>query len=173
MLVYITDVEASVWEQCPGLDLLTEFKKFKEQEGEERSSNIIKSIFYIWDPKSNLRDSGYDEASLIKDMNENVIGDSDFDWEDYEDFKAFYMDHNLSEAENLLKKYRNEIDGLDQLLSTWKWTKEDAAERAKLVSTYKALFDDYLEVKAQVDIEHESLSEMRGGYTKSKFENYG
>ena len=55
----------NIWDEYPDLDIIEVFRKLRKDEGEEKSNNILKAIYYIYDPKSDKRDSGFTEEELI------------------------------------------------------------------------------------------------------------
>lgn len=170
--IIVESPEDNIWKVNPSLELISEFKDFKQQEGEERSSNILKAIYYIWDPKSNLRDSGIKEDQLLRDVTSNILGD-DFNWDDYEEIRNAYLNFNITKLESLLLRYEKEIEDLNAMLETWKWDKKDVVQRGKAVAQYKALFDEYISTAEKARMEAEELSDMLGGYQKSMLESFG
>ncbi len=171
--IRIEDPDENIWKTNPSLKLISDFEDFKEKEGEDRSSSILKAIFYIWDPKSELRDSGVSESQLIEDVTKNLINDPDFNWDDYDHIKTLYQETNITKIEGLLLRYEKEIHDLNTILEDWKWNKKEIKDRAAAVSQYKVLFDEYVEVKDKVKMETDELSEMYGGYQKSMLEDFG
>lgn len=171
--IIVNSPSDNIWEINKELEIITEFRQLKKDEGEFKSSQILKAIYYIWDPKSNINNSGFDEDKLIQDVTETLIGDPDFKWEDYEAIKQVYLENNLSKNEKLLLKYRKEIQGLSDLLDTWAWSKSDAKTKGEVVSQYKRLFEDLKEVETKFLMEKHEMEEMLGNYVKSRFERYG
>lgn len=170
--VVVENPEENIWDTNPGLELITEFRDFKAKEGEIKSSNIIKAIYYIWDPKSPLRDSGLPEEKLIEDNTKNIIGDKNFNWDDYEDIKEFYLKYNISKIEALLLQYEDEVKGLNELLADWPWTKKGVKEKSFAVSQYKGLFESLMEISDKVRADASDEMEMRAGYQKTMVEMY-
>lgn len=174
-MALITDInpDITIWEQNPGLQFITEFKLLRLKEGDERSSNIIKSIFYIWDPKSKVRDSGLTEEQLIADMNLNLIGDENFNWHEYWEFKEFFIEKNISKLEALYMEHEQEIHELKLMLSEWKWGKKDTTQKAAAMKQHKQLLEEAAELKQKISQEAEENVILEGGYTKSLVEGFG
>lgn len=174
-MALITDInpDITIWEQNPGLQFITEFKLLRLKEGDEHSSNIIKSIFYIWDPKSKLADSGLTEEQLIKDMNTNLIGDPDFNWHEYWEFKEFFIESNISKLESLYLEHLQEIHDLKVMLSEWKWGKKDTSQKAAAMKQHKMLIEEAAELKQKISQDAEENVVLEGGYTKSFIEGLG
>lgn len=171
--IVVDNPEIDVWVENPSLGMIEEFREFRKVEGDERSSNIIKAIYYIWDPKSDLKDSGVSEEKLIEDVTTSMIKDESFDWEDYEEIKEAYLKYNISKVESLLLQYEEEIKGLNSLLESWKWNKKDIKEKAFAISQYKVLFESYMELYERAKAEADDAMEMRAGYQKSMLESLG
>lgn len=170
--VIIIDPDINIWDEFKFLETISEFKTLKIEEGEERSSNILKAVYFIWDPKSELRDSSFDEKKVINDINSSLL-EPDFNWDNYDHIREAWMKFCTSKAETLLLRYEDEINGLNTLLEKWIWSKEDAKAKAELVKTYRTLFDDFIEVKNEFEAEKQELIEFLGGYELSMIEEYG
>lgn len=174
MPVILNNDASNVWKEFPYLNVIKEFKEFREKEGDEKAGNIIKAIFLLWDVKSELRDSGLTEEKLLQDINTNLIGDPDFNWDEYEDIKQFFLQYNMSEEEFFVANYKKELTELKLLLDGWSWTKKDTAAKAKAMGTYKDLFDDWLSMKEKVDSQRSVTEDMmEAGYMPSLFEQHG
>ena len=171
-LVSIKKSNINIWDEYPDLDVIDVFKKLRKEEGDEKSSNILKSIYYIWDPKSDKRDSGFTEEELIKDINKNLIGDKNFKWAEYEEVKEAWFKYCLTNTERLLQYYENEIDGLNEMMKDWTWTKHDASEKAAAMRNYKQLLTEYSEVKNLFTQEKIEREKMEAGYQLSMIESY-
>lgn len=171
--IVIDSPDVNVWETNPSLDLISEFRKFRADEGDERSSNIIKAIYYIWDPKSDLKDSGVPYEKLVEDVTTNLIKDENFNWDSYDYIREAYMEYNTTNLEKFLIRYEKEIDDLDAILKDWPWDKKSIRDRADAVRQYKQLLEEYIVIREKARAEAEELNEMYGGYTKSMFEEFG
>jgi len=172
-LIHTVTPEMNIWETYPNLKLIKEFKQLRDDEGDEKSSNIIKIIFNVYDTKSQLRDSGIDHEKLLKDSSAELLGDADFNWEPYDEFKEFFLKSNLSKLETTLVRYEQDLEDLDELLKSWKWSKKDIPARSTAVKQRNVLYDELIKIQAQVKAEVEEAEELFGGYQKSLLENYG
>jgi hypothetical protein len=170
--ITVDNPDINIWKQNPALNLITEFQEFKLEEGDSRSSDILKAIYYIWDPKSDLRDSGVTEKKLIEDVSKNLLGDPDFDWDKYDHIKELYQTNNYTKLETMLLRYEKEINDLNDLLKEWPWSKTDIKDRSEAVKQYKILFDEYIDIHEKAKMEAEELSDMYGGYQKSMLEDF-
>lgn len=170
--ITLNNSEENIWEINPFLDLISEFKELKRKEGEETSSNILKAIYLIWDPKSDLRESGLPETKLMNDVTESLLGKS-FNWDKYDHIREAYMEYNISELEREFLRCGKELKDFNDFLEKWTWTKEGAKERATVMKQYKELISDYVRAKENFIQERTEIEEMEGGYTKSFLENMG
>src|SRR6188472_3824244 len=123
--------ECNIWEENPALSLISEFKEFKASEGAKKSSAILKAIFYIYDPKSTLKDSGIDGDKLVTDITANVIKIKDFNWHEYQEIIDTYLKFNISKLESMLLSYEKQITDLNKILDKWVANKDDIGEKSK------------------------------------------
>lgn len=171
--IIVNSPKDDIWEVNPALELISEFKEFKKKEGDKRSSDILKAIYYVYDPKSELRDSGLEESKLLEDVTEGMIGDPDFDWDEYQYVKDLYMKYNISKNEKLVLGFQAEIESMQKFMADWQWTKKDAKMKADTMTTFRKLFDDLEEVQQAFSQEKQEYIEMQAGYSLSRFESYG
>lgn len=171
--IIVQNPDENIWETNPVLQIVSKFIKFKLDEGDERSSNILKAIYFIWDPKSALAKSGMTHEEILKDVNSNILKDENFNWGDYAEIRETYLKTNLSPIESRLRRYQDEIDSLDKMLKDWPWGRKDVIARSSAVKAYKELFEQYMEVADKVQMEHDEAYEMLGGYQKSFIEELG
>jgi len=173
MFIKIPNPDVNIWEENPGLSLINDFKHFRKQEGEQRSSSILKAIYYIWDPKSDFHQLNKSEGEIIAEINENVIGEVDFDWDKYEHIKDLYFEYAITKTEKLLLNYEKDLFDLDEMLETWKWSKKDIKARAEAVKQRKILWEEFLLVKEKAVEERENMSALRADYELSIVEELG
>jgi len=171
--IKISSPEANIWEENPALSIITEFKQFRAKEGDEKSSTILKAIYYAYDPKSELRSSGMNDEELEQYIVDNVIRNKKFQWTKYEAIKQIYLEKNISKLESVLMTYEKSVLELKSILDAWKATKEDVDKKAKITNLYKEALHGYLEAKREVEEEWVQEEELWAGYTKSKVESYG
>lgn len=171
--IVVEKPDVNIWKENPALELIKEWREFKKKEGVERSSDILKAIYYIWDPKSELRDSGVDESQLIEEVTSSIINDPEFNWDDYDHIKDLYLKHNITKIQKLFLRYEKEIEDLNMILEDWKWERLNIQDKAAAVKQYRELFDQCIEIRDKVYMEIEDIKEMEGGYQKSLLEEYG
>jgi len=169
-IVEIRKSNINLWDEYPDLDIISEFKKLRKEEGDERSNNILKAIYYIWDVKSDKRDSGFTEEELIKDVNENLLNDKNFDWSKREELKEAWFKYCMSETDRLLKRYRDEIEDFNTMMKEWKWDKKTAQDKAMTMKSAKSMFEDLKEIEKLFVAEKIARLEMQGRYTPSLLE---
>lgn len=160
----------NLWDEYPDLEFITEFKELKEKEGAEKSNNILKAIYYIWDPKSDKHDSGFTEAELIKEMNKNLIGEKNFKWKDYEHVKAAWQKYCLTKTDTIFLKYQTKIEEVCKVIDGVKVTKDTIHEISDYLKIEKALLSDLAEAQKEFRQEAAARAEMMEGYTPSLLE---
>lgn len=169
--INVDDPDENIWVTNPMLNKITFFKNIREVHGDDRSSSLLKAIYYIHDPKSSLRKSGMTESEIEDEVNGNILNDPDFDWDVYSDIIEEYKEVNLSRAEKLLNNYDSELSSLQVMIDKWNWSKDDAKQKADVMRQYKSLYEDYVEMRSLVQADEEN-QEMRAGYVKSLTESY-
>jgi len=168
-IVELKKPNINLWEEYPDLDIIEEFKKIRLAEGDEKSNNILKAIYYIWDPKSDKRDSGFTEQELIKDINKNLIGEKAFNWKtkDREALKQAWFKYCMTKTDMLLRDYQEQVEGMNAMHREWPWSPENAKEKAASMSAYKTVFADYKDILKDFNNEKLEREEMEGGYQPS------
>lgn len=169
-IVVLNKSNINLWDEYPDLELIEEFRILKQEEGYDKSNNILKAIYYIWDPKSDKRDSGFSEEELIKDITKNLIGDKNFIWAKHDKTKEAWLKYCFTKTDTLLKELEDEIEAFHLMIKKWKWTKADSLDKAAAMKAYNALFTDYAEIKKLHVSEKLEREEMEGGYQISMLE---
>lgn len=160
----------NLWEEYPDLDLIEEFRALREKEGDERSNNILKAIYYIWDPKSDKHDSGFTEAELIEDINTNLLGQKKFNWNKYEKVKQAWFKYCMTKTDKILKDLEDQMEGLNQMLKDWAWSQDTAKEKADVMGKQTVLLRDYEPVRRLFSADKMERDEFHGGYGLSGLE---
>ena len=171
-MITLEDPKDDIWEKNPFLELISDFKKFKQDVGARKSSKVLAALFLIYDPKSPFRNQGMSDDEILEDVTLNYLTYKGFDWADYEDIKAVYLSKCISKLEKLLLTYERDLDELAVVMKNWKYTKENAKERAAVTDTYKTLLEDYIELSNKVE-EEKKASTNRAKYTESLAEQLG
>lgn len=172
-MIIVKDPKASIWEVNPHLEIISEFKKFKEELGVRKSSKILTAIYLIYDPKSELRNSGMTDKEVYEDVTNNYLAYKDFSWPDYDHIKVFYLDKCITKTEKLFLRVEQDLDELNTLMGTYKYDRDNALERTKLTKEYKSLLLDYIELKNKVQEEKQNTNQNRGDYEDSLIESLG
>lgn len=168
----IPDPHCNLWIEFPILGTITKFRVFREKVGDDiKSSNILKSIFYIWDVKSKYRKANMSEKEIEKEMKTNILKNGNFSWKKYVGIKVYFLDKNQSKIQKLFTETERHIRELNHFLSEeWVWSPETAKDKAAVMKQYKSLYEDYLNLKEQIDEEEQAYESGRGGYSKSLLE---
>lgn len=169
-LIEVKDLRGSIWKENPHLEYVSPFKEFKEELGAKEAGKIIKAAYMVFDPKSSLRDSlSEDEAN--EDIVKNYLKNEEWDWEPYMHIVEAILDKNLTDAEKRLRKLKSEMDGLDRLLDSWAWSKDNASKKISIIEKSKTLWEDYFDLESKVQQE-KSNTLSYGNYEKSLIEKY-
>lgn len=166
------DEDCNIWEHNPHLLLISVFKELKKKEGIKKSSNIIKSIYYIWDPKSDLKDSGASEKELIEEITNSLLS-KNFDWTKYDHIKEAYFKYCITEIESEHLRRGREVKKFGDFIEGWKWSSDDAKDKGTVMKQYKDIFKDWIESDAEFKQEKTSIEELGGGYVMSFLEEQG
>ncbi len=169
--LFIKSLEDDIFEMYPQLMLVSDYADLIEELGREKAGNILKGIYFIYDPKSDLKDSGMSRQELVGDINKNLIGDEEFDWDEYDYLVQTYLKVSLNKVEKVVARYEEELDGFDALLKSWKWTKKDASAKAGLMAKYNTMSEKLIELREKVKVGKEDMSQSYGGYNKSLIES--
>lgn len=172
-MIVVEDPKDNIWTENPHLELVTEFKDFKDKEGTRKSSKILTAIYLIWDPKSNLRNAGMSDLEILEDVTNNYLSYKDFNWDDYGYIKDIYFEKCISKTEKLFLRIESDLDDFNNILEKYKFSKDNAADRAKLTKEYKALLLEYMDVKTRVQEEKKNMNQNRDNYTDSLIESFG
>lgn len=166
------DEDEDIWKLNPHLLLISTFKELKKKEGHKKSSNIVKAIYYIWDAKSELRDSAVSENELIKEITESLLS-KNFDWSKYDHVKEAYFKYCVTEIEAEHLRRGREVKKFGDFIENWNWTKDDAKDKGIVMKQYKEVFKDWIESDADFKQEKNTLEEFGGGYVMSFLEEQG
>jgi len=167
LVTEIINPNESIWRTNPLLETITALKEFKKREGVRGSSKILTAIFLIWDPKSKLYDSGLSEDQIMEDINRNVLGEVNFEWDQYEDIKNLFLDINTSVLEKRLVEYERQLKERDEFFNALPWNTSNAKLKDSMMSNNKKLWEEYLEVKRKVEDERSATGALRANYEMS------
>lgn len=160
------DPKLSIWETSPWLELIPYFYDFKKKEGPERSSNILKSMYYVFHVKSPIRDGFKSIDELKSDMEITVLDEIGFPWEDYIETRDELLKHARSMLEVELQKWENEIKRFEQFVSAWVWDVKTAKDRMVVLKGAPDIWQKYLTIKEKIATE-ETAVVNQGNYAKS------
>lgn len=171
--VFVDEVQKTdnFWEVNPSLLTLTPYAQFYKKLGKRRSSNVMKAVWMIYDPKSKAQLSGErSEKDLQKDIATHLLNEPSFDWKDKELKKviAAYRLDCRTFVERELMFWENELRERSIYQRELPWDTE-RREKDEMLGTQKKLFEQYLDIKKEVDKERSERS-FHGGTGKSLIE---
>lgn len=170
MFIKEVNPESNVYKDNPGLSFISFFKEFKDNHGEDKASKLISAAYYLLDRRSELLRSGMSPEEIAADLKDNLLEGDDI--LDYQELIDEYNERCKTKSQRLLEHWETELTARDVLLKGWRWTKEDAAEKDKLLKTSASLWQQYLKVKSEVE-EEEKEGAVYGDKEMSLFEQIG
>lgn len=158
---YISD--KSFWEVNPQLTLLGPFKRLYKK---DRTKNKRKSSDTAWAVFLFAESS---ERSLFwrlseEDRKEALKEEFEVDFNDKltKECIQYYQEECLSEIEKRLKQYEDFLLKRTDFLTSQEFSLEDAQEIDQMASRTKKIWDDYLKIKKEFEIEKKK-SHVQGG----------
>lgn len=128
------------------------------------------AIYLIYDPKSQIVNSGMDVEDLKRDVAKNLLKDENFDWSDVSDISTAYK----SVCKTKLEK---ELDALYIIIAERRQAAEDLDwvadfdQKDKILSTHDGYIKKYNELVSDLKQERQDKL-MHGDYTISELESW-
>lgn len=155
------------WELNQEMSYVTPFADFKKT---KNSAKIMCAIYMIYDPKSQLNNSGLSQVEVKEDISVNFLGSKDFDWSKVSNIVRSYQQYCKTRIEKELDKWYLAIKERMQTADDLDW-EDDFDIKEKIVSTHKKYIEDYNEVLASLKEERQEKL-MYGDYTPSLLESW-
>jgi len=157
------------WELNIEMSYLDPFAQFKE---EENSAAIMTAIYMIYDPKSQLVNSGESESKIKKDVAKNFLGDENFNWKPYMKYVRSYKIFCKTKIEKALDDWWRQLQERNIFLEEeMEWDEENARDKDALLLKTKEHFQNYNEIKSLLKEERQEKL-MYGDYTVSELESW-
>jgi len=167
-------IHDNFWECNPNISLIKEFKEVHEkdrQKGKRQGQGMLMwAIALLVDkhpdnPYRNLSEE--DRRILIK---EDYLKDPSFSWSEVEGLVQVYKTFCLSPTERALIQIEQKLDERNKLISSAKYTIENAEDIDKLILKTKQLNDFYKDMKAELEQEQVNEGITKGGRVESASE---
>lgn len=157
------------WELNQELSFINPFMAFKKK---KNSAKIMMAIYMIYDPKSQLNNSGIDQAQIKKEVSANFLGDEKFDWSEHREIINAYKIVAKTKLEKQLDNWWLQLRERDEYLNNdleWGEGEDDTKERM-LLGTDKH-YEKYNQIASSLKEERQEKL-MYGDYTPSMLENW-
>lgn len=157
------------WDANPGLLNLDPYPQFKKKQGTRRSSNLMKAIWQVYDPKAKGVIADRPVKDLQNDIATNFLNDPKFNWKDKDIRNVIeaYKQDCMTFMEKELKYWEMELRERRLYMAELPWDME-REEKDKMLSTQPKLWDEYMRYKKEVDKERQER--FHGGGTLSFLE---
>lgn len=146
------------------LEPFATFKKKKE------SAKIMMAIYMIYDPKSQLTNSGESIEKIKKDVSTNFLGKEKFDWTPYLSIVAAYKKYTKTKIEKTLDEWWNQLKEREEFLNELEWEDQAQLKEGMLLKTDEHFMKYHNILSLLKEERQETL--MHGGYTLSWIEEY-
>lgn len=165
--IRLLDIDKDFWEQNKELALMSPFSSFKKK---AKSDKIMKAIYLIWDSKSTFRKSGMSTDEIMSDINENFLGNKDFNWDPYDEIVEAYKDKCMSRLYKNVLSLLEEIEEISEARQSLSWeSPEEYKQKIELFDASKKLFQEAIALQKELDEEIEAV-ELEGDYSFSFLE---
>lgn len=146
------------------IDPFTEFSKKKI------SNKVMMAIYMIYDPKSQIVNSGLDERQVKKDISKNYLGDEKFDWTPFRDIVIAYKQVSKTKIEKELGGWWLQLQERDEYLNhELEWGDGQDELKEKMLLKTEEHYQKYRSIVASLKEERQDRL-MYGDYTPSELE---
>lgn len=141
------------------------FATFKKKRG---SAKIMNAIVMVYDPKSQLANSGESEQKIKKDIAKNFLENEEFNWSEYSEIITAYKKYSKTKIEKALDDWWRDLEERRDFLQDMEFDEDPKLKDDLLLNTDKH-FEKYYNIQSKLKEERgERL--MRGNYTPSELE---
>jgi len=130
----VVDPNGNIWEDNPHLLATKFFSDLKRDLGADLSDRLLRAIYYIYDVRSPLTESGKSFDEIVEDVNYTVLEDSSFDWNKYQYVVDEYIKVVPTKAQAELSRYQREITELNEFLNNWPWSEDNVKDKTKALN---------------------------------------
>ena len=153
------------WELNQEFSYVEPFSSFKK---EKDSAKIMMAIYMVYDPKSQLVNSGESEVKIKEDIKNNFIKNPEFEWKDYRELVVAYKSYSKSKIEKELEQYY--LDIIERREYAKDLDIEDDYERKNdIIKTHKSYLKDYFDCADRLKEDRQERL-FHGNYTPSLLE---
>jgi hypothetical protein len=153
------------WKLNQELSNIEPFSTFKKTRD---SASIMLAIFMVYDPKSQLVNSGLSLEDMKKDIAVNFLEKPKFVWSDYSEIINAYNDISKTKIEKELDSWYEQLQERKEYLDTLDWNEDPDLKEGMLLDTDKH-FEKYQNIVSALKEERQERL-MKGGYLPSLLE---
>jgi len=153
------------WELNQEFSYIEPFAKFKKR---KNSAKIMMAIYMIYDPKSQLTNSGESTDKIRKDITKNFLEDDKFNWSLHKDVVLAYQHYTRTKVEKEFDDWWKQLEERKEFVKELDW-EDDPDLKEKLLLQTDQHFEKFNNI---VSIMKEERQEklMYGDYTPSLLE---
>lgn len=156
------------WKINQEFSYIDPFHKFSKKKG---SAKIMTAIYYIYDPKSQLENSGMAVEEVKADISKNFLGKEDFDWEKHREVIVAYQHYSKTKIEKALDSWWNDLEEREDYLKNRLTYEDDPDLRERMLLKTDEHFNKYKNIKESLKQERQE-DFMKGKYSVSWIESF-
>jgi hypothetical protein len=154
------------WELNQEFSYIEPFATFHD---EKDSAKIMMAIYMIYDPKSQLANSGESIERVKKDINKNFLGNASFDWKPYRNIVLAYNKYCKTKIEKELDDWWKQLQERKEYMDEDLEWEDNPDLKEKMLKDNDIHFDKFNRIKQSLK-EERTENLMHGDYTPSLLE---
>lgn len=161
-------ITENIWTSNPELTTYPAFKQLKEDFGAEKSQEIMKALYLVYDAKSHFRALGLTDEKELQAKASIYLGD--VKWLDLSEQIATYKEYIITPSERHLMNLSSQIEKAQGVLNDWSPDTKELTSFIKSGLELTKLQKEYLEIYKLVQAEKEEITKGAGGKALSLLE---
>lgn len=154
------------WKLNQEFSYIQPFASFSKK---KNSAKIMYAIYMIYDPKSQVVNSGVSVEEIKKDISEQFLGDKNFPWSEYKDIVVAYKHYSKTKIEKELDDWWLALQDRKHFVTEEvDWEDEPELKESLLLATDKH-FEKFNKIRDSLK-EERTDKLMHGDYTVSELE---
>ena len=166
LLSSYTDLD-NFWIQNPQLALSPEFRLIYNEDKsrhKQQSSRLMYGLFFLVDPSEDNKFYNLTESDKKYLIAQEIFNAKEFNWEE-ESIKSLIKiveDYTLTPAKRSLRNWKKKLEERDEMLASYPYTLDNAAELDKILAQTDKLYSQYERVAKALAVENQE-NKVRGG----------
>lgn len=161
-------ITENIWASNPELITYPSFKQLKEEYGADKSQEIMKALYLVYDAKSHFRALGLTDEGELQSKASIYLGD--VKWGDLSKQIETYKEYIITPSERHLMNLSSQIEKAQGVLSDWTPITKELTSFIKSGLELTKLQREYLEIYKLVQAEKEEITKGAGGKALSLLE---